>query len=82
MSKAKTETTTKSTYVIHNDQRGRKPVYNKLANSLRLVQPNEYFFTEASNQGRVHSLARSLQKSFSTTTVDNDIIRVTCVSNW
>lgn len=82
MAKNKTETTTKTTYVIHNDQRGRKPATGKLANSLRMVQPNEYFFTEATNQTRVHSLARSLQKTFQTTSVDNNVIRVTCLGNW
>jgi len=82
MAKTKAETTTKSTYVIHNDQRGRKPVSNRLSNSLRMVQPNEYFFTEASNQPRVHNFARALQKSFKTTAVNNDIIRVTCTGSW
>lgn len=83
MAKNKTETTTtKTTYVIHNDQRGRKPSSGKLSNSLRIIQPNEYFFIEASSQARVHSLARSLKKTFKTTAADNGTVRVTCLGTW
>lgn len=71
-----------NTYVIHNDNRGPKPTTSKLANTLRMVQPGEYFYTKASNQGRVHSLTRSLNKTFSTHAATEKTIRVTCIGNW
>lgn len=82
MKTKKTETTNKTTYVIHSDLRGAKPKSNKIANSLRILQTDEYFFTEAENRRKVYNFARSLSKSFTVNAVDNNHIRVTCTGMW
>ncbi len=60
---------------------GRRPSNIALACTMRVVNTGDKFVVPTTERSSVASLARSLQKTFKTKTV-NDQLEVTCVRSW
>lgn len=78
----KPETKTTTTYIIRAEHRGRPRFTDKLASTLLMTQEGDYFLAPVTERVRVISLARSLRKSFTTSKVDENTIRVSCTATW